>query len=317
MSDRTVIAVAIAAVLMGGANVVAVRYSNEGLAPFWGAALRFILASALFFAIVLVRRTPLPRGAALGGVLGYGILGFGASYAFVYWGLLEAPAGLAAVVVATVPLLTVFAAALHGLERLRWRSIAGAGIALGGVVLIVADQLAAAVPLPSLLALLAGAVCIAESMVLAKMTARAEPAATNAVGMATGAVTLVVLALLAREPIGLPATPAATAALAYLVVLGSVGLFAAFLYVVRRWTASASAYLLVFMPLVATPLAAATRGESVGAVFTVGMALVLAGVYLGALARRTPAAVPCSPPECSAAVVHAPAGAIAAPAPGR
>ncbi len=49
----------LAAVLLGGVNFLAVRVSNEELAPLWGATLRFILAGAIFVVIALVQRTPL------------------------------------------------------------------------------------------------------------------------------------------------------------------------------------------------------------------------------------------------------------------
>lgn len=285
VGDWRVLGAFLAAVVIGGSNFVAVRYSNEELPPFWGAALRFGLASILFFLIVLARRARLPRGGAVAGVMVYGALGFGASYALLYWGLLEAPAGTAAVLISGVPLLTSFAAVAHGLERLEWRRLLGASLAIAGVAVVFVDQLGVRVPLPSLLALLLTAVAIAESTVVVKLMARTDPAATNAVGMATGAAVLLLVSLVAGERLALPVTAPASFALVYLVTIGSVGLFAAFLYVLARWTASATSYAIVLFPVVTTPLAAALRGETVGLTFGVGSALVLAGVYAGALAR--------------------------------
>lgn len=57
--------------LLGGANVVAVRFSNQGLPPFYGAAVRFLAASALLFAYMAVRRVPLPTGAEWRGTVAY------------------------------------------------------------------------------------------------------------------------------------------------------------------------------------------------------------------------------------------------------
>lgn len=59
-------------VLMAGANVVAVRFSNRELAPFWGAALHFLLADILLLALVLSWRLPLARGRGLVGAVAYG-----------------------------------------------------------------------------------------------------------------------------------------------------------------------------------------------------------------------------------------------------
>ena len=54
------------AVVVGGSNYVAVRYSNRELDPLWGAFLRFALAAAVFAALVALLRLPLPRGRRLG-----------------------------------------------------------------------------------------------------------------------------------------------------------------------------------------------------------------------------------------------------------
>jgi drug/metabolite transporter (DMT)-like permease len=83
-SDRATAAAFGLLVLIGGSNFVLVRLSNRELDPFWGAALRWGLASLISFAIVAVRRTALPRGRALVGVVLYGLLYFGAFYAFAY-----------------------------------------------------------------------------------------------------------------------------------------------------------------------------------------------------------------------------------------
>jgi drug/metabolite transporter (DMT)-like permease len=72
-------------------------------------------AALCFWLLVLVRRISIPRGRALVGALLYGIRNFGACYAFVYWGLLSMPAGLAQVVIALVPLLTFFLALAHAM----------------------------------------------------------------------------------------------------------------------------------------------------------------------------------------------------------
>ena len=282
--DRTTLGVFVAVVVVGGLNAVAVRYSNHELAPFWGAALRFAAAAALLFAVVLARRTRLPRGRALVGVILYGALGFAVSYALAYWGLVEAPAGAAAVAIALVPLITLILAPLHGLERFRAQAIGGAVVSVAGIGLVFADQLDANVNPLSLLALLLASVAISESTIVVKWFPRSDPAATNAIGMVVGVLLLLGLSVAFGEPRAVPRQAETLVALAYLVVFGSVLLFMGFLYVLTRWTASAVTYSLLLMPLVAVPAAAALRGEPVSGAFVAGGALVLAGVYLGAIA---------------------------------
>ncbi len=50
--DKSTLAAFVVAVIVLGVNFVAVRFSNQELPPFWGAALRFIIASVLLFMVV-------------------------------------------------------------------------------------------------------------------------------------------------------------------------------------------------------------------------------------------------------------------------
>ena len=259
------------------------RFSNAELAPFWGAAIRFLPASVLLFLAMAVWRVPVPRGAALSGALLYGALNFGVSYAFLYYGLLAAPGGTASVMLATIPVWTFILALIHGLEAFRMRGLIGAVVATLGVAVVFVEQLGTSVPPANLLALLVGAVLAAESGVIAKMFPRTHPFSTNAVGMLVGAAILFAISRAIAEPWVFPERPETQIALVYLATAGAIGLFALFLFVLGRWTATASSYALVVMPLVAVAEGAAMRGESISALFLVGAVIVAIGVYIGAL----------------------------------
>jgi drug/metabolite transporter (DMT)-like permease len=279
----TLIAFAIST-LLGGNNAIAVRFSNVELPPFFGAGVRFAAAALLLFVIVLVRRLPLPKGRALLGVVVFGMLQFGLSYALVYWSLSQIPAGLFQVILALAPLLTFVFAILHRQEAFQWRVLAGSLLALVGIALVFGDGLSADAPLMALLAGVLAAACFAEAVVLFKTFPKAHPITTNALAMACGAAVLFVISGLWREAPHVPTLPATWIALAYLVVLGSVGTFVLALYVLSRWTATASSYQLVVMPIVTVSFASLLAGEAVTAALVVGGLLVLAGVYVGAVA---------------------------------
>ena len=282
--DQVALAAFAAVVLLGGTNFVAVRFSNQELAPFWGAGIRFAAAAVLLLTISIMWRLQLPRGRAFLGALIFGTLNFGATYAFAYWGLVNAPAALGSVLVALAPLLTLMLARAHGLERISWRGIGAGIIAVVGVGVIFADQLTAAVPLASVLALLLAAVCIAEGTVLAKWFPRVHPIPTNAVAMVPGAALLLALSFLVGEHHTVPVRESTWIALTYLVTAGSVGLFVGFLIVLQRWTASATSYATVLFPLVTVGMGALLAGEFVSLTFVLGAGLVMAGVYLAVTA---------------------------------
>jgi drug/metabolite transporter (DMT)-like permease len=211
----------LAIVLLGGGNGIAVHFSDRELAPFWGATLRFGIAALVLFALVAIRRVPLPRGQALTGAILYGVFGFGAAFALIYWGLVRAPAGLSQVILALVPLLTFLFAVSQGLERFHPQSLAGALLALGGIFVVFSDRLSAAVPLAPMLAIVLAAACIAESNVIVKKFPRSHPLATNAIAMSAGAVMLLAISLVAGESRALPVEAQTWAAVAYVSLVGS------------------------------------------------------------------------------------------------
>jgi drug/metabolite transporter (DMT)-like permease len=272
-------------VLIGGSNFVLVRFSNRELDPFWGAALRWGAASALSFGIVFVRRSPIPRGRALIGVTLYGLLYFGAFYAFAYWGLQRAPAAVAALLFAPVPLITLLLAALQRVEPFRLRGLAGALIAAGGIgAMVLIDASTLAVPMASFLALLAAAMCAAEGGIVVKLFPRPDPFVANAIGMAAGTAMLLALSVISGERNSLPARASTWAAVGTLVVLGGAVLFFLVLVVLRRWTASALSYAFVLFPIVAVLLSAAFEGARIAPGVLVGTGVVAIGLYVGALA---------------------------------
>jgi drug/metabolite transporter (DMT)-like permease len=115
----------------------------------------------------------------------------------------------------------------------------------------------------------------------------------NAVGMTAGAALLLAAALFANEPLELPDRLETWAAIAYLVVIGSVVVFLLYLVVLRYWAASRASYGFVIIPFVTLALSGWLDNEPVGVGLVVGGILVMAGVYVGALrpARVTPARV--------------------------
>jgi drug/metabolite transporter (DMT)-like permease len=270
-------------IVIGGGNGVAIHFSNQELPPFWGATLRFAPAALLFGVTMIFLQAPLPRGRGLIGALIYGTLGFGVSYALIYWALLTVGAGLAQTILALVPLLTLVLAIVHGLERFRMRALVGAVLALLGIAVVFGAQSAQDVPFWPIVALIGVGLCVAETTIAVKWFPQSHPAALNAVGMATGTLLLLALSAVAGERWALPTMTNTWIALVFLILVGSVGVFALFVFVVRRWTASATSYQFVLYPFVAVAISAAIANETVTAVFLLGGALVLAGVYVGAL----------------------------------
>jgi drug/metabolite transporter (DMT)-like permease len=152
-----------------------------------------------------------------------------------------------------------------------------------GIVIVAADQLSLNVPLIAIALLLAGATCQSESVVIVKRLPPGDPISANAVGMLLGGTLLVAASLVAHEPLALPTQSDTLLGMAYLIGPGSIGVFILALYVLARWTASATSYAFLLFPLVAIALGALLFAEPVQPSFLLGGTVVVAGVYIGAI----------------------------------
>jgi drug/metabolite transporter (DMT)-like permease len=286
--DLTTLIAFIFVVIIGGSNAVAVRFSNLELPPFWGAAMRFAGAAMIFWVIVFVRRIEIPRGNSLVGAALFGLLAIGLSYAFIYYGLVQVQASLTMVVLSFTPLITLFLAVAHRLEKFRWRGLAGALVALFGIVIGLTGSISGEIPLFSLFAIMAGAICLAEGNVVFKLIPKSHPVSTNAIAVSTGAVFLILLSFVFREVWVLPEAGNALLAVLYLVIIGSGVLFYLYLFVLKRWTASATSYSFLLFPVSTIIISAFLTREEITLSFIIGGLMVMVGVWLGALSIPEP-----------------------------
>jgi drug/metabolite transporter (DMT)-like permease len=297
--DGTTIAAFFTVAVLGGLNAIAVKAQVRELDPFWSAGSRFVTAGLLLVAIVLVSRRAFPRGASLRGAAIYGALAFSAPFGLIYPALREVPAATTMVFIALVPLETFILAVVLKQEAFKFQGLLGAIVSAGGVLLVVSDQLGAAIPLAPMLLILLGTAFIASSGILLKSIPRADPYATNAIAMLVGGGLLLALSLAATEVWAIPSLTETWAASAYLVVLGSIALFGLYLFALRRWTASGVSYTTLLMPLVTLPVAAILFNEPITMPFLVGAGVAIVGIYVGAFMPARPhRSTVTAAPEC-------------------
>lgn len=284
--DRVTLIAFVGFVLIAGAVSVAIRLGSFELPPFWAATLRYAMAVTIFTALAIALRIPFPRGANLLGALLFSLT-FVVSTALLYVGVSGSSASTGAIAFALTPLVTLALAATIGLERFTLRGAMGALVAAAGTVVVVGDQLGAAVPMPVLLALGGAMLFAAVTSVVIKRLPPGQPIAANAVGGLFVLPILLSLSFLTHESWALPSRPETWVALAFLVLLGTVLLFPLALFIIGRWTASGYSYTGLFKPLAAVALAAVILGEPVRLTFVLGGALILVGVWVGALSAQS------------------------------
>lgn len=163
-----------------------------------------------------------------------------------------------------------------------------------GIAIAVSGSLSAGVEvsLPHILAIIAAAACFAEAGIVAKLLPKNHPYATNAVGMTVGVIMLAVASLIKGETWALPASANTWLAMIYIVLGATVAGFLVYLFILGRWTASGTSYGFVLVPIVTVILASLVTDETISLFFLVGAAVVLAGVYVGALMPGKEVAAP-------------------------
>jgi drug/metabolite transporter (DMT)-like permease len=281
--DRVAAAAFAGVTLLAGANAVAIRISIRELDWLWGAALRFLLASAILVAVMTLQRRAWPRGAQLRGAIAFGAVGLGLAFALTHYALQTIQAGTAQTILALVPLATLLLAVGSGQERLSAAALAGALVSAVGVAVMAWRPTEQALPVVPTLAMLGAVVSMAAAAVIVRRSPPAQPVAMNSVAVLVAAALLLAAGLVTGRTPVLPQLAQTWAAVLYLAVIGSVVVFSLQLLVLKHWSASRANYVFVLIPIATIALSAWLDDEPLGLGLVLGGTLVVAGVYLGVL----------------------------------
>jgi drug/metabolite transporter (DMT)-like permease len=246
-------------------------------------SLRYVLSIAAFAGASFLLKAQWPRApsawrdAMVAGMLIHGIYLGG-----VYWAIWHGmPAGLTALVTGLHPLMTAAFAIPLLKERLGIRQWVGIAVGLAGVGLVVAPALASVrgLPLAPLGATLLATLALALGTVWQKRSQPRMDLRVNAAIQFMGALLLTAPIVLLFEEGRFDGTPAAWSAMAWAVLVLSVGGISILLALLKRGAASKVAPLLYLAPPVAALIAWALFGEALTAVQIAGMTLAAIGAY--------------------------------------
>ena len=285
LTPRVLVPLALLGVyLIWGSTYYAIRVAVAEYPPFLMAAVRFLLAGALMYAVLRWRAVAAPTRRQWINCFVSGSLLLGLGNGLVCYAEQTVASGIAAVAVGSVGLFMAIFAGLYGQwpNRLEWLGLIAGFI--GVVVLNVGGELRGS-PLG------AGALVIATvgwafGSVWSKHQDMPHPAMSAAAQMLGGSVTLGLIALLRSEHLTVMPSLNATLALAYLMIAGSLLGFSAYIYLlhhVRPALASSYAYV---NPPVAVLVGVALGGESVRTLDIAAMVVILAGVLAITLAKN-------------------------------
>lgn len=270
----------------GGMAAGTTRFVISNSDPITIGAFRFGIGFLILLPLAFLLRQPWPRGKDWRGVTGLGLLFFGIfpiifNAAFIY-----TTAARGALALSTLPLLTMAVGALLGIERLGIRKTAGVLIATGGVALALAAGLSTA-PEGAWrgdLLMVTAALCMALYNVWSRpFIARSAPLSFAAASMGVGSGCLVLLAWWRGgfDAVGAFGRPQ-WIAVAYLGLFGGAVAFFLWVFALERASPTRVASTITINPIAASLVAAALMGEEIGLNLIIGVAAVLAGIWVAA-----------------------------------
>ena len=272
-----------------GSTYLAIRIGVETMPPLLMAAARFLVAGIILFPIAWrrVRRWPTRKewiGTGVAGVLllvANGVVGLGEK---------SVPSGLAALLVATMPLWLLGIDAGLNHARLGLAPLGGLLLGLAGVALLSGLGGGGRVSVTGALIILGAAAMWALGTIMARRgTIPSSPALASGMEMLIGGAVLLILSAATGEFSSLQAGPVSAGswwALAYLVVIGSIVAFSAYGIAIRTLpTATVATYAYV-NPVIAVLLGALILGEHLTTAMIAGGVLIVGAVVL--VVRRSP-----------------------------
>ncbi|HET9035476.1 MAG TPA: drug/metabolite exporter YedA [Myxococcaceae bacterium] len=273
-----------------GSTYLAMRVAMEGFGPFTMAAIRFLVAGAIMLVIARARGESFPTRLQWRNALFIGTLLLAFGNGGVAIAEQSVSSGLAALMVAVVPLWMALFSGLWG----RWPSTKdwfALVLGFGGIIFLnlggeLRGSLVGVGVLMFATASWAFGSLWSRRLDLPKgiMAAGAE--------MLTAGVVLVVLSQLHGERLPAVIPGRSIAALAYLIVFGSLVAYTAYLYLLARVPVTVASSYAYVNPLVALGLGAGFYGEQLPHALLVAVPLILTAVALVLRPAPTPAAAP-------------------------
>lgn len=281
----------VAVCLIWGSTWLAIKIGLDGVPPFLGAGLRFVVAVAVTAVVLVLRRQPirLTRDDRIC-IVSQGILVFWFNYAAVYWAEMRISSGLTAVIFSTMPLTTAMLSRFWTRnEVMGGRKLAGIAVGMIGTLLLFwPDDRLGASQMPGMLGALFASTCSSIALVIVKRHgAKSDPFVLNLFSMGLGAVCLLGMSALFERSAPVAWSAGNVGALVYLAVCGSVVTFSLYYWLIKRLDATVVSLSTLITPIIALILGRAFLDEVITPLAFAGIATILAGVAVAiAPARR-------------------------------
>ena len=286
--DIRVVSAFFAIYVLWGTTFLAIRIAVQELPPLFAAGTRFFLAGAVLYGFMRLRQQSRPTTTQWRSLAIIGLLMFVLEYGPLFWAEKYVPSGIASVLEATLPLITiVLEVFVFRLQRFGWGLVVATLLGFCGVGVLLLQGGGQQVGVLPCIAILAGATAWSLGSVLNRSLELPESKPLTAgAAMMLGGGMLLALSAMFGEMHSLPQVSfRAVLALLYLIVFGSLLGFTAFVWLLARMPATRVASHAYVNPIVAVLLGYFVAGEIITTRTLIGTALVLMSVFL--ILRKT------------------------------
>jgi len=271
-----------------GSTFLAIRVGVREVPPLVLASMRFFVAGAVLFLWLKIKGTPSPSPREWLAASILAICIFVLDYGLLFWAEQRVPLGIAAVMLATIPVFMALSEIVFlGTQRLTPRLALALLVGIGGVAVLVSHSVSfgeAPIDRAGAIALVIAAISWSVASALTrKLPLPASKAMSSGSQMLAGGILLAVTALMFGEFRGFhisAVSRGAWFALAYLIVAGSIVGFTAYVWLIHHESPTKVGTYAYVNPVVAVIVGYFLGGETVGPRTVLGTLLVLVSVVV-------------------------------------
>ncbi len=267
-----------------------IKIGVETVPPLTMAVGRVVLASLFLYAFLRLRRQSLPSGGRLWVMfMGLAILGNGLPFFLIAWGEERIDSGLAAILMAVMPLATVILTHFFTAdERAGVAKVLGVAVGLAGVAFLFGTEALRGLggDVWRQLAVAGAALSYAAAATLARRLPSLTPVVRTTAVMLCGSLVMIPLALVFERPWTLAPSPESLASIVYLGLVPTAVGSIIYFRLISDTGATFVSFINYLIPVLGVLWGFLFLGERVSAQALVSMAAILAGIAIATLQRR-------------------------------
>ena len=270
-----------------GSSFGAIKIALHGVTPLTVMSVRILLAGAALLLLILVRKTPLPRGIQNWIKIGWMAL-FGTLIPFflVPWGQLQIDSSLAAILMAVNPLFALtlghfFSESEH--ESFTLRQLLAMLVGFSGILLVFGENAISSINgnIWAQLAVIGAGFCYTISGVIASRVRGASADSVSASIFICSSVIVFPLWMILEQPWSLHFETESLLALTHLGLVSTGMAFLMRYYIILRAGAVFLSYVAFIIPMFGILFGILFLGETISVNTMGAVVLILSGVYLG------------------------------------